>query len=253
MTTGELLPTRRFGRGLDQGALPSSDVAVAAHPAVATQPAVSAPRATAALRPAKQWERSAKRVLDVVGSLVALVTFFPVMLVAAVLVRVTSPGPALYRQERIGLHGQRFRVWKFRSMTTGSDDRVAELMAEHGGYVPYYKMREDPRVTPFGRFLRRSSIDELPQLINVLKGEMSLIGPRPHVRAEVAQYTPEHHRRLFVKPGITGLWQVSGRSDVPRCEAVLLDLHYVDTWSLRSDLRILLKTARAVATARGAY
>jgi exopolysaccharide biosynthesis polyprenyl glycosylphosphotransferase len=231
MTTDELLPPRGFGRRQDQ----------------------SAPHVTLVAREAREWEPTAKRVLDVVGSLLGLVTFFPVMLIAALLVKMTSPGPALYRQERIGLHGRQFRVWKFRSMTCGSDRRVAELMAENGGYVPYYKMREDPRITPFGRFLRRWSIDELPQLINVLKGEMSLIGPRPHVRAEVDKYDPEHHRRLFVKPGITGLWQVSGRSDVPRHEAVLLDLHYVDTWSLRRDLRILLKTAKAVATARGAY
>ncbi len=231
----------------------SNDNIAVSHAAVATEPAAAASPSVITTRTTKGWERSAKRVLDVVGSLVGLVTLLPVMLVAALLVKVTSSGPAMYRQERVGLHGQRFRVWKFRSMTTGSDDRVAELMAEHGGYVPYYKMREDPRITPFGRFLRRSSIDELPQLINVLKGEMSLIGPRPHVRAEVAQYAPEHHRRLFVKPGITGLWQVSGRSDVPRCEAVLLDLQYVDTWSLGGDLRILVKTAKAVATARGAY
>jgi exopolysaccharide biosynthesis polyprenyl glycosylphosphotransferase len=249
MTTGELLPTRGFGRRPGQSARSNDDVAISMQTAVM---AVAAPQTVATCTP-RDWERSAKRMLDVIGSLIGLITLLPLMLIAALLVKVTSSGPALYRQERIGLHGQRFRVWKFRSMRIGSDDRVAELMAEHGGYVPYYKMREDPRITPFGRFLRKSSIDELPQLINVLKGEMSLIGPRPHVRAEVAQYAPEHHRRLFVKPGITGLWQVSGRSDVPRCEAVLLDLQYVDTWSLGGDLRILVKTAKAVATARGAY
>jgi exopolysaccharide biosynthesis polyprenyl glycosylphosphotransferase len=231
MTTDELLPTRGFGRRQDQ----------------------SAHNVTVAAPAAREWERTAKRVLDVVGGMLGLITFLPVMLVAVLLVKMTSPGPALYRQERIGLHGRQFRVWKFRSMTCGSDERVAELMAEHGGYVPYYKMREDPRITPFGRFLRRSSIDELPQLVNVLKGEMSLIGPRPHVRAEVDQYDPDHHRRLFVRPGITGLWQVSGRSDVQRHDAMLLDLHYVDTWSLGRDLGILLKTAKAVVTARGAY
>jgi exopolysaccharide biosynthesis polyprenyl glycosylphosphotransferase len=249
MTTGELLPTRGFGRRPGQSARSNDEVAISTQTAVT---AVVAPQTVATCTP-RDWERSAKRMLDVIGSLIGLITLLPLMLIAALLVKVTSSGPALYRQERIGLHGQRFRVWKFRSMRIGSDDRVAELMAEHGGYVPYYKMREDPRITPFGRFLRKSSIDELPQLINVLKGEMSLIGPRPHVRAEVAQYAPEHHRRLFVKPGITGLWQVSGRSDVPRCEAVLLDLQYVDTWSLGGDLRILVKTAKAVATARGAY
>lgn len=230
MTTDELLSTSAFGRRRDQSA---PGVATGAHTG-------------------KEWEQSAKRLFDVVVSLVGLVILLPVLLVAALLVRMTSPGPALYRQERVGLHGRHFRVWKFRSMSCGADQLVAELMAEHGGYVPFYKMRQDPRITPFGRFLRRSSIDELPQLINVLKGEMSLIGPRPQVQAEVDQYAPEHHRRLHVKPGITGLWQVSGRSDVPRHEAVLLDLYYVETWSLRSDLRILLKTAKAIATARGA-
>jgi exopolysaccharide biosynthesis polyprenyl glycosylphosphotransferase len=231
MTTDELLATRGLGRRQDQ----------------------SAQGFTSSARTSREWEQSAKRALDVVGSMFGIVILFPVFVAAALLVKMTSPGPALYRQERVGLHGRQFRVWKFRSMSCGSDQRVADLMAEHGGYVPFYKMREDPRVTPVGRFLRRSSIDELPQLINVLKGEMSLIGPRPHVQAEVDQYAPEHHRRLVVKPGITGLWQVSGRSEVPRHEAVLLDLHYVDTWSLRRDLRILLKTAKAVATARGAY
>ena len=231
MTTTELLATRGFGRRQDQ----------------------SAPSITIAARTGKGWEQSVKRVLDVVGSLFGLLLLFPVLLMAALLVRLTSPGPALYRQERVGLHGRQFRVWKLRSMSCGSDQRVAQLMAEHGGYVPFYKMRGDPRITPIGRLLRRSSIDELPQLINVLKGEMSLVGPRPHVSAEVDQYAPEHHRRLLMRPGITGLWQVSGRSDVPRDEAVLLDLHYVDTWSLHRDLRILLNTAKVVATARGAY
>lgn len=231
MTTDELLATRGFGRRHDQGA---QGVTIGA-------------------RTANEWERSAKRVLDVVGSLLGLVILFPVLAAAALLVSMTSPGPALYRQQRVGLNGRQFRIWKFRSMSCGSDQQVAQLMAEHGGYIPFYKMREDPRITPVGRFLRRSSIDELPQLINVLKGEMSLIGPRPQVQAEVDQYAPEHHRRLHVKPGLTGLWQVSGRSEIPRHEAVLLDLYYVDTWSLRRDLRILLKTAKAVATARGAY
>jgi exopolysaccharide biosynthesis polyprenyl glycosylphosphotransferase len=229
MTTDELLSTSTFGRRLDHSA-----------------------HVTIGARTTAEWEQSAKRVLDVVGSLFGLVILFPVLLLAALLVKLTSPGPALYRQERVGLHGEQFRVWKFRSMSCGSDQLVAELMAEHGGYVPFYKMRSDPRITPLGRLLRRSSIDELPQLINVLKGEMSLIGPRPQVQAEVDQYAPEHHRRLTVKPGITGLWQVSGRSDVPRHEALLLDLYYIDTWSLRRDLNILLKTAKAVATARGA-
>ena len=231
MTTDELLSTSTFGRRQDHSA---HGITTRAHPS-------------------NSWEQSAKRVLDVVGSLIGLLLLAPVLLVAALFVKMSSPGPVLYRQERVGLHGRQFRVWKFRSMRCGSDQHVAELMAEHGGYGPFYKMRIDPRITPVGRLLRRSSVDELPQLINVLRGEMSLIGPRPHVQAEVDQYAPEHHRRLFVKPGLTGLWQISGRSEVPRDEAVLLDLYYVDTWSLRRDLRILLKTPKAVATARGAY
>jgi len=231
MTTNELLATTAFGRRQDQGA---HGVTVRA-------------------RTGNEWQLSAKRVLDVVGSIVALVVLFPVLVFAALLIKMTSTGPVLYRQERIGLYGRQFRVWKFRSMRCGSDQRVAQLMTEHGGYVPFYKIRRDPRITRVGRFLRRSSIDELPQLINVLKGEMSLIGPRPQVPAEVDQYAPEHHRRLLMRPGITGLWQVSGRSDVPRDEALLLDLHYVDTWSLHGDLRILLKTPGVVALARGAY
>jgi exopolysaccharide biosynthesis polyprenyl glycosylphosphotransferase len=231
VTTEELLSTSAFGRRQD----------------------LSAHGIETGARTSKGWEHSAKRVLDVVGSLAGLVVLFPVLLAAALFIKLTSPGPVLYRQERIGLHGRQFRVWKFRSMRCGSDQQVAELMAAHGGYGPFYKIRVDPRITPVGRFLRRSSIDELPQLINVLKGEMSLIGPRPHVQAEVDQYAPEHHRRLLVKPGLTGLWQISGRSEVPRDEAVLLDLYYVDTWSLHRDLRILMKTAKAVATARGAY
>ena len=231
MTTNELLATTVFGRRQDQ----------------------SAHGVTIGARTGKERAQSAKRVLDVVGSLIGLVALLPVLVLAALLIKMTSPGPVLYRQERVGWHGRRFRVWKFRSMSCGSDQRVAQLMAEHGGYGPFYKIREDPRITRVGRFLRRSSIDELPQLINVLKGEMSLIGPRPQVPAEVDQYAPEHHRRLLVRPGITGLWQVSGRSDVPRHEAVLLDLYYVDTWSIQGDLRILLKTAKVVVTARGAY
>jgi exopolysaccharide biosynthesis polyprenyl glycosylphosphotransferase len=232
MTTDELLSTSAFGRRQDP----------------------SAHGITTGARNSKGWEHSAKRMLDVVGSLAGLLLLSPLLLAAALFIKVSSPGPVLYRQERIGLRGRQFRVWKFRSMRCGSDQHVAQLMAEHGGgYGPFYKMRVDPRITPVGRFLRRSSIDELPQLINVLKGEMSLIGPRPHVQAEVDQYAPEHHRRLFVKPGLTGLWQISGRSEVPRDEAVLLDLYYVDTWTLRRDLRILLKTPKVVATARGAY
>jgi exopolysaccharide biosynthesis polyprenyl glycosylphosphotransferase len=194
-----------------------------------------------------------KRALDVVGSMLGIIVLAPLFLGIAVFIKATSRGPVFYRQERVGKHGPTFRILKFRTMTSGADAHVEKLMMANGGYAPFYKLREDPRVTRVGKWLRRSSLDELPQLVNVLRGEMSLVGPRPQVRAEVAQYDPEHHTRLLVKPGITGLWQVSGRSDIPWREAVHLDVHYVDSWSLAADLRILLKTPKAVTRSRGAY
>jgi exopolysaccharide biosynthesis polyprenyl glycosylphosphotransferase len=195
-----------------------------------------------------------KRALDVVGSVLGLIVLAPLFLGIAVLIKATSRGPVFYRQDRVGKDGPIFRILKFRTMTSGADAHVEKLMTANGGYAPFYKLREDPRVTRVGKWLRRSSLDELPQLVNVLRGEMSLVGPRPQVRAEVAQYEPEHHTRLRVKPGITGLWQVSGRSDIPWREAMHLDVHYVESWSLAADLRILLKTPKAVTHwRRGAY
>jgi exopolysaccharide biosynthesis polyprenyl glycosylphosphotransferase len=194
-----------------------------------------------------------KRGMDVSISLIAIVLLSPVLLATALLVRVTSAGPVLFRQDRVGLHGKAFRVLKFRSMTVDAEAGVAELMEQNGGYAPFYKIKHDPRVTRVGKFIRRASIDELPQFFNVLRGDMSLVGPRPQVTAEVEQYAFEHNRRLMVKPGITGLWQVSGRSDLAWRDAVRLDMKYVDTWSLAGDVRILLKTVRVVLTWRGAY
>jgi exopolysaccharide biosynthesis polyprenyl glycosylphosphotransferase len=194
-----------------------------------------------------------KRMMDVGISVLAIVAFAPLMLAAALAVKLTSPGPVLFRQERVGLNARAFRVVKFRSMTLGAEREVAELMASNGGYVPFYKASNDPRVTRVGRFLRRTSIDELPQFFNVLRGEMSLVGPRPQVEAEVEQYAFVHNRRLLVKPGITGLWQVSGRSDLAWSDAVRLDMRYVDEWSLRSDVRIMVKTVKVVLSLRGAY
>jgi exopolysaccharide biosynthesis polyprenyl glycosylphosphotransferase len=204
-------------------------------------------------RPALGLASVVKRVMDVVLSLSAIVLLAPVLLSTALAVKMTSPGPVLFRQNRVGLNGRAFRVLKFRSMTVGSEQGVAELMAEHGGYVPCYKIRNDPRVTRVGKLIRRLSVDEIPQFVNVLRGEMSLVGPRPQVEAEVEQYAFEHNRRLMVKPGITGLWQVSGRSNIAWPEAVRLDMQYADTWSLLGDFRILLKTVKVVLTSRGAY
>jgi lipopolysaccharide/colanic/teichoic acid biosynthesis glycosyltransferase len=151
------------------------------------------------------------------------------------------------------MRGQEFYLLKFRSMVVDADERIAALMALNEGNDVQFKMRRDPRVTAVGQFLRRYSLDELPQLINVLKGDMSIVGPRPHVTREVMQYGPDMHRRLLVKPGITGLWQVSGRSDLSWDESVELDVRYVENWSLGLDLSILWRTGQAVMRASGAY
>src|SRR6185503_2425478 len=159
-------------------------------------------------------------------------------------------GPALFRQTRVGRDGSHFTLWKFRTMVVGAD-RVALASNDVDG--PLFKLRADPRVTPVGRVLRRWSLDELPQLVNVLRGEMSLVGPRPPLPSEVARYGDDVRRRLLVKPGLTGLWQVSGRSDLPWEECVRLDLRYVENWSPALDLMILWKTAFAVLGRSGAY
>ncbi|MDT0166529.1 sugar transferase [Actinotalea sp. AC32] len=173
--------------------------------------------------------------------------------VAALLVRLTSPGPAFYTQTRVGVDGVPFTLYKLRSMYVDADARRARLADQDEGAGVLFKMKHDPRVTPVGRVLRRFSIDELPQLFNVVRGDMSLVGPRPPLLEEVARYEDPVQRRLRVKPGLTGLWQVSGRSDLSWEESVRLDLRYVDNWSLAMDLMILWKTARAVVTGSGAY
>jgi exopolysaccharide biosynthesis polyprenyl glycosylphosphotransferase len=200
------------------------------------------------------FRRVLKEVFDRVGAAVALAVLSPLLLVVAVLVRCSSRGPALYTQQRIGLHGRPFRMFKFRTMHVGADARRAELADRNeacGGLL--FKIRDDPRVTRVGRWLRRLSLDELPQLFNVLAGSMSLVGPRPPLPCEVALYGTDVQRRLLVKPGMTGLWQISGRSDLSWEDTVRLDLHYVENWSWGLDLVVLLKTARAVLKANGAY
>lgn len=195
----------------------------------------------------------AKALLDRVLGVALLLAAAPVIAIAAVAVRLTSSGPAFYRQSRVGVDGERFSMWKLRSMYADADARRAALTADNEGAGVLFKMRRDPRVTPVGRVLRRFSLDELPQLFNVVRGDMSLVGPRPPLPQEVELYHDTVHRRLRVKPGLTGLWQVSGRSDLPWDEAVRLDLRYVDNWSLTMDLMILWKTARAVVGGSGAY
>jgi exopolysaccharide biosynthesis polyprenyl glycosylphosphotransferase len=199
------------------------------------------------------WRRVVKGGLDRAAAGLAVVLLAPVLLTIAAAIKLTSPGPVLYRQERVGVNGQAFTMLKFRSMVVDADRQVTDLMAQNISDGLLFKMRSDPRVTPVGRLLRRLSLDELPQLFNVLGGSMSLVGPRPPLPGEVARYDTSVHRRLLVKPGLTGLWQVSGRSDLPWEEAVCLDLRYVENWSLAMDLLILAKTVRAVASRSGAY
>lgn len=171
----------------------------------------------------------------------------------ALAISLDSRGPVFFHQQRIGKHGQPFSMLKFRSMVVDAEARKASLDADDRGNPVLFKMRQDPRVTRVGAIIRRASIDELPQLINVLKGEMSLIGPRPPLGSEVATYEHHVHRRFMVQPGITGLWQVSGRSDLSWDESVRLDLYYVENWSMTQDLLILAKTLRAVVSSDGAY
>ncbi|MGY1636661.1 sugar transferase [Geodermatophilus sp. SYSU D00742] len=199
------------------------------------------------------WRRVVKGGLDRVAAGLAVVLLAPVLLAIAAAVTLTSPGPVLYRQERVGVNGQAFTMLKFRSMVVDADRQVDALEAQNMSDGLLFKMRSDPRVTPVGRLLRRLSLDELPQLFNVMGGSMSLVGPRPPLPGEVARYDTSVHRRLLVKPGLTGLWQVSGRSDLPWEEAVRLDLRYVENWSLAMDLLILAKTVRAVLSRSGAY
>lgn len=197
---------------------------------------------------------AAKRALDVVGAAFGLVLLAPLLLIVAILIRVESPGPVFFAQTRIGRRENPFRCWKFRSMTIDAQQRQGELMACNempGGTT--FKMKHDPRITRIGRFIRKASIDELPQLWNVLIGEMSLVGPRPPVPAEVARYSAVDRQRLSVKPGITCTWQVTGRSDIPFREQVALDLRYIQERSLLLDIRLLLMTVPAVLLARGAY
>jgi exopolysaccharide biosynthesis polyprenyl glycosylphosphotransferase len=202
--------------------------------------------------------RGGRRVLkgafDRSAALAALVLLAPFLLVIALLVRATSPGPALFRQVRVGKAGQTFSIYKFRSMRATAEQELAALLAQNeacDGLL--FKIRQDPRITPVGAWLRRYSLDELPQLFNVIRGQMSLVGPRPPLADEVARYGNDVRRRLLVKPGLTGLWQVSGRSDLSWEQSVRLDLHYVENWSLALDLAILWRTVAAVLRRQGAY
>lgn len=200
-------------------------------------------------------KRTVKRLFDIVSSGFLVGVLFAPLAVVAMAVRLGSPGSIWFKQERVGLNGRSFKMYKFRTMVRDAESLLPELSAgvRRAGNQVMFKMTDDPRVTPIGRFLRRFSIDELPQLLNVLRGEMSLVGPRPPLASEVEQYDEHVNRRFLVKPGITGLWQVSGRSNLDWEMTVRLDLFYVENWTLTGDLLILWRTARAVLSRDGAY
>jgi len=198
------------------------------------------------------WRAVAKRVFDVTVSIVALVLTAPITIVAALAVKWTSKGPVIFRQERVGRDGELFEVFKFRTMVVDAEAQLAALRELNEADGPMFKMAQDPRVTKVGAILRKLSIDEIPQFFNVLRGDMSVVGPRPALQSEVDQWTDDVHDRLRVLPGITGMWQVSGRSDTTFDEYKRLDLYYVDNWSLAHDARIVCKTFAAVLAQRGA-
>jgi exopolysaccharide biosynthesis polyprenyl glycosylphosphotransferase len=200
------------------------------------------------------FRRFVKSAFDRSIAALALLLVSPIAVGVALAVRLTSRGPVVFRQQRIGRNGRPFTMIKFRSMYLDAEQRRQELAEQNvNADGLWFKMRDDPRVTPVGRFIRKYSLDEIPQLLNVLTGRMSLVGPRPNLPAEVAEYGPDMRRRLLVKPGITGLWQISGRNDLTWSETVQLDLRYVENWSLGLDLMILWKTPPAVAKGSGAY
>lgn len=194
----------------------------------------------------------AKRVFDIVVSAIALVLISPIMVLTALAIKIEDRGPVFYISERVGYHGQSFRIFKFRSMHTDADERLQKLRDEVGA-EGLFKMKDDPRITKVGKFIRKTSIDELPQFINSLLGTMSVVGPRPHLSHEVDAFSSDMRMRMEVRPGITGLWQVSGRSDLTPQQAEQLDLYYVDNWSLSLDVKTVARTFRAVALSRGAY
>ncbi len=198
--------------------------------------------------------KAIKRLIDITVPLVMLILLSPLLSLTALIIKLTDFGPVFFNQTRIGRHSREFTAYKFRSMKEGADEQVEQVveMSHHENSLSY-KVKKDPRVTWFGRFIRKSSIDELPQLWNVLKGDMSLVGPRPHVHREVDQYTLNDRKRLDVVPGITCFWQISGRADIAFPEQLELDLAYIESQSLWTDIKILFKTIPAVLTAKGAY
>jgi exopolysaccharide biosynthesis polyprenyl glycosylphosphotransferase len=200
----------------------------------------------------KPFQMMMKRAFDLVASFVALALLSPLLFVVAALIKVTSRGPIFFKQERVGLHGRTFHMLKFRSMVANAEELKARLAAQNEQGGPVFKIRRDPRITRVGAFIRKYSVDELPQLINVLRGEMSVVGPRPPIPSEVAKYEAWQRRRLSVRPGLTCVWQVSGRNEISFEEWMYLDMQYIDHWSLAQDFQLILKTVPVVLTGRGA-
>ena len=196
---------------------------------------------------------AAKRIFDIFFSAILLILFSPIFILIALVIKITMPGPILFKQRRSGIDGHEFDFYKFRSMVINAEDLKESLRSQNEVDGPVFKIKEDPRITRFGRLIRKFSIDELPQLWNVLRGDMSIVGPRPPIPAEVKKYEPWQKRRLAMKPGLTCIWQVSGRSNISFDDWMKMDLYYIDNWSLMMDLKIILKTVPVVFTGEGAY
>ncbi|MEQ4518749.1 sugar transferase [Pseudarthrobacter sp. B907] len=248
---------RRLGWELaarDIGLILAPALTDVAGPRIHTQPVAGLPLIHVSTPKLTGGKKVAKRTFDIAIAGLLLVLLSPVFLALGVLVKLTDAGPMFYRQERIGLRGTTFYMLKFRSMKINADAELPALLDAQGSSdTPLFKIENDPRITPLGRVLRKYSLDELPQLLNVLGGSMSLVGPRPQREGEVALYDDAAHRRLYVSPGMSGLWQVSGRSNLSWEESIRLDLYYVENWSLMGDVVILLKTFKAVFGSNGAF
>lgn len=224
-----------------------------AGPRIHTQPVAGLPLIHVSTPNLGLGQRMMKKCFDLLSAACLVIVLSPLLLTIALIIRADSPGPILFKQERVGANGRPFQMYKFRSMVIDAEERLEALRGMSEGNGVLFKLKADPRITRVGHFLRRYSLDELPQLFNVLSGTMSLVGPRPPLPSEVALYQSHVHRRLMVRPGLTGLWQVSGRSLLSWDDTVRLDLYYVENWSVAGDLAILLKTFRAVVSRHGAF
>lgn len=256
-STGELPPgkVKQISWNLEAGKqhlVLAPSITDIAGPRIQTRPVAGLPLIHVETPRFSSGERFTKRLGDLIFSVLGVVLISPVLLTLAVIVKVTSDGPVLFKQTRVGLHGRDFRMLKFRSMVTNAEDLLADLKAsQDAGNEIMFKMAKDPRVTPVGRIMRRFSLDELPQLFNVIGGSMSLVGPRPPLPSEVEAYADHVHRRFLVKPGITGLWQVSGRSTLSWEDTVRLDLSYVENWTMLTDVVIVARTLKATVAPGG--